>query len=164
MKKINLVVVKGSREYGGMDGVEYEDLISFGVTDLSPSDPDFLFHLKSLVGTYAYEFFDMDFDESKKLLEKSKTLEKIEAIAKSIKIEDSNYEYKYTHNIAIIEIKNEDILDGLKHLGKNFFDKDLKYKIKELIKNKKFKKALELKESLDRLSEKKMKYLENVCK
>ena len=165
MKKINLVVVKGSGEYGGMDGVEYKDLISFGVTDLSPSDPDFLFHLKSLVRLYAYKFFDMDFDESRKLLEKFKTLEEIEEIAKKFKIEDSHSaEYKYTHRIAIIEIKNEDILDGLKHLGKNFFDKDLKYKIKELIKNKKFKKAIELKESLDSLSEKRMTYLDNVCK
>jgi len=166
MKKINLVVVEGSHEFGGVDNMQYEDLISFGVTDLSPSDPDFLFHLKSLAGTYAFNFFDMYFDDSEKLLEKSKTLEEIQKIIKKELDEYGDYGCKWTYRIAIIEIKNKDILDGLKHLGKNFFDENYRVdqKIKELIKNKKFKKAIELKESLDRLSEKKMQYLENVCK
>ena len=82
MKKINLVVVEGSHEFGGVDNMQYEHLISFGVTDLSPSDPDFLFGLKSLVGIYASEFFDMYFDDSEKLLEKSETLEEIQKIIK----------------------------------------------------------------------------------
>ena len=166
MKKINLVVVKGSGEYGGMDGVEYKDLISFGVTDLSPSDPDFLFGLKSLARIYASEFFDMYFDDSEKLLEKSKTLEEIQKIIKKELAEYGDYGCKWTRSIAIIEIKNENILDGLKHLGKNFFAENyhLDLKLKGLKKNKKFKEALKLNQSFDRLSEKRMTYLENVCK
>lgn len=166
MKKINLVVVEGTHEFGGIDNLQYEDLISFGVTDLSPSDPDFLFHLKSLAGTYAFNFFDIDFDETEKLLEKSETLEEIQKIIKEELDEYGDYGCKYTYRISIIEIKNKDILDGLKHLGKNFFDENycVDKKIKNLKKNKKFKEALKLKESFDKLSEKEMKYLENACK
>ena len=165
MKKINLVVVEGTNEFGGVDNMQYEDLISFGVTDLSPSDPDFLFGLKSLVRIYASEFFDMYFDDSEKLLEKSETLEEIQKIIKEELDEYGDYGCKYTRRIAIIEIKNEDILDGLKHLGKNFFEENyhLDLKLKELKKNKKFKEALELKESFDKLSEKRMKYLKKAC-
>ena len=165
MKKINLVVVEGTNEFGGVDNMQYEDLISFGVTDLSPSDPDFLFHLKSLVGNYAFNFFDIYFDETEKLLEKSKTLEEIQGIIKEELDEYGDYGCKYTRRIDIIEIKNENILDGLKHLGKNFFGENYRVnqKIKELKKNKKFKEALELKESFDKLSEKRMKYLKNAC-
>ena len=153
MKKINLVVVEGSHEFGGVDNMQYEHLISFGVTDLSPSDPDFLFGLKSLVGIYASEFFDMYFDDSEKLLEKSETLEEIQKIIKKELDEYGDYGCKWTRRIAIIEIKNEDILDGLKHLGKNFFAENyyLDLKLKELKKNKKFKEALKLNQSFGKL-------------
>jgi hypothetical protein len=155
MKKINLVVVEGPREFGGVDNLQYEDLIRFGITDLSLSDPYFLFHLKSLVGTYAYEFFDMDFDESEKLLKKSKTLEEIEAVAKKSIRYDGDSEFKHTYRIVIIEIKNEVLLEGLIHISESCFIEEygVGEKVKELKKDGKFKEALELMESFNKLKD-----------
>lgn len=154
MKKINLVLVKGNLEFGGIDNLMNEYLIEFGITDLPQSDPVFLDKLKDLVGFYAYNFFDMDFDESESLLEKAKTLEEIEAIAKGIKY-DGYSEFAMTYGIEIIEIKNEVLLKGLMHLpDSRFFDEYYVDKEVEKFKEEgKFKEALELKESFDRLKD-----------
>jgi hypothetical protein len=109
------------------------------------------------VGSYAFEFFDMSLEESKKLLEKAQTIEEIEDI---IKEELSTYrdgadEYWKTLGIFVTEIKNPGILEGLVHLPENSFscDDDVESRIKELKSDENFKEALELSESFNKLKD-----------
>jgi hypothetical protein len=154
-QKINLVLIKGRQTFN-IDG-DYEKLMRFEISDLSPSSEDFLEGVKSLANLYAYEFFDVDdFDKSEKML-KAKTLKEVEEIIKEelySKYSEDEGE-KQTYSISIIEIKNESIIEGLKHLPENFFsgDYEIKKKISELKKDEKFKEALELTDSFNKLEE-----------
>lgn len=157
MKKINLIEILGVDILDTFEKYRQERFRSFKLSDLSPSSPNFIEGVKSLVGSYAFEFFDMSLKESKKLLEKAQTIEEIEDI---IKEELSTYrdgadEYWKTLGIFVTEIKNPDILEGLVHLPENSFscDDDVESRIKELKSDENFKEALELSESFNKLKD-----------
>jgi len=154
-KEINLVVISGSRVFGGVANEQREIIRSFKITDLSPSSTDFMEGVKTLASIFASEFFDMDFDEAGKLFEKAKTLEELEKILKKDLYEENYEGWKQFNSISIIEIKNEFLLDGLIHLPESSFngDYDVEGKVKELKKDEKFKEALELRDSFIKLEE-----------
>ena len=157
MKKINLIEILGGDTLDTFEKYKREIFRSFKVSDLSPSSADFIEEVKSLAGLYAFEFFDMDFDESKKLLEKAKTIEEIEDIIKEeiTNYEEGDDEYRDTWGISVIEIKNPRILKGLVNLPKNSFsgNDDAEIKIEELKSDGNFKEALELIESFNKLKD-----------
>jgi hypothetical protein len=157
MKKINLIEILGGDILDTFEKYRRERFRSFKLSDLSPSSPDFIEGVKSLAGSYAFKFFGMGLEESKKLLEKAQTIEEIEDIIKEelTDYEDGDDEYRETWGIIITEIKNPGILEGLIHLPENSFsdNDDVGSKIKELKNNGNFKEALELSESFNELKD-----------
>lgn len=163
MKRVNLVEILGADILDIFNRSRYHSRLErfsvFAVaSDLSPSSADFIEEVKSLAGSYAFNFFrHMSLEKSKKLLEKAQTIEEIEDIIKEelTDYRDGDDEYRETLGIFVTEIKNPDILDGLVHLPENSFscDVDVESRIKELKSDENFKEALELTESFNELKD-----------